>query len=164
MKDAIKITRRLGIKYPWIDCLCIIQDGPAGWEVEAANMAYIYQNAYVTIEAAASADSYCGCVPKRNTDSYVSPGIRSLGYDRPREASGPDVFTMVYENTASRGKRSALHFFQDQASTPRGDVKSALSASVSIPSPPSRGLARLDASRTLAITACDPLCHGPAVL
>jgi hypothetical protein len=28
LKDAVYVTRRLGIRYLWIDALCIIQDSP----------------------------------------------------------------------------------------------------------------------------------------
>lgn len=54
-QDAIYVTRRLNIRYLWIDSLCIIQDDEDDWEIESAKMASIYQNAYVTIAATASA-------------------------------------------------------------------------------------------------------------
>ncbi len=31
-QDAILITRQLGIRYLWIDSLCILQDSPEDWE------------------------------------------------------------------------------------------------------------------------------------
>lgn len=73
-QDAIKITRRLGVKYLWIDCFCIIQDDPQDWERESSSMAQIYRNSYLTIAASASSDSYSGCFPKRSKDSYIPPG------------------------------------------------------------------------------------------
>lgn len=54
-QDAVYITRQLNIRYLWIDSLCIIQDDEDDWEIESAKMASIYQNAYVTIAATASA-------------------------------------------------------------------------------------------------------------
>ncbi|KAK0710292.1 heterokaryon incompatibility protein-domain-containing protein, partial [Lasiosphaeria miniovina] len=114
-QDAIKITRRLGLKYLWIDCLCIVQDDLADWDVEAANMAYIYRNAYVTVAAAASTDSYYGCFPKRAKDSYVSPGTRSLGYATPREASGERRYTMAFTYSTDGAKKpSSVHFLEDE--------------------------------------------------
>lgn len=110
-QDAIKITRKLGIKYLWIDCLCIIQDDPDDWEAEAANMPYIYKNAYVTISASASTDSYYGCFPKRAIDSYVSPATRSLGYDIPREA--PGSISLAYKHSSNPGQLSRLYFFEE---------------------------------------------------
>ncbi|PQE27776.1 hypothetical protein CJF31_00010048 [Rutstroemia sp. NJR-2017a BVV2] len=40
--DAIRITRVLGIRYLWIDSLCIIQDSQSDWQTEAIKMAAIY--------------------------------------------------------------------------------------------------------------------------
>jgi hypothetical protein len=40
--DAIRITRVLGIRYLWIDSLCIIQDSRSDWKTEALKMAAIY--------------------------------------------------------------------------------------------------------------------------
>ncbi|KAK0745692.1 heterokaryon incompatibility protein-domain-containing protein [Schizothecium vesticola] len=60
-RDAIAITRSLGIPYLWIDSLCIIQDDAGDWEREAAQMARIYQNGRVTITASNSEGSDGGC-------------------------------------------------------------------------------------------------------
>lgn len=51
-RDAIEVTRRLGIKFLWIDSLCIIQDSVEDWEIESSKMAEIYSNASFTIAAA----------------------------------------------------------------------------------------------------------------
>ncbi|PSS18829.1 hypothetical protein M430DRAFT_101556, partial [Amorphotheca resinae ATCC 22711] len=56
-QDAVYIARKLNIRYLWIDSLCIIQDDADDWEIESAKMASIYQNAYLTIAATASASS-----------------------------------------------------------------------------------------------------------
>lgn len=59
-RDAVLVTRALGLRYLWIDSLCIIQDSPVDWEKEASRMASVYMNAYVTISAAASENSEGG--------------------------------------------------------------------------------------------------------
>ncbi len=41
-KDSIRITKALGIRYLWIDSLCIIQDSPKDWKAEALKMAAVY--------------------------------------------------------------------------------------------------------------------------
>lgn len=51
-QDAVHITRRLGLKYIWIDALCIIQDDPADWAREAQKMGSIYEHSYLTVAAA----------------------------------------------------------------------------------------------------------------
>ncbi|KAH7076852.1 heterokaryon incompatibility protein-domain-containing protein [Paraphoma chrysanthemicola] len=52
--DAIVITRHLGVRYLWIDAICIVQDDPEDWRAEAAKMKDIYQNSYCTIAATGS--------------------------------------------------------------------------------------------------------------
>ncbi|KAF9877171.1 hypothetical protein CkaCkLH20_05437 [Colletotrichum karsti] len=59
-RDAIDFTRRLGLQYIWIDSLCIIQDDPLDWQIEAAQMAAIYTNAHVTLAASKASDSSRG--------------------------------------------------------------------------------------------------------
>ncbi|RDW85173.1 hypothetical protein BP6252_02763 [Coleophoma cylindrospora] len=59
-RDAICITRQLGIPYIWIDSLCIIQNSVTDWETESAKMGLVYQNAVVTISADASRGSTVG--------------------------------------------------------------------------------------------------------
>jgi hypothetical protein len=64
-QDAITFTRGLGLKYVWIDSLCIIQNSKSDWEEEAARMADIYKNSYVTIAAESSRDSHEGMFSER---------------------------------------------------------------------------------------------------
>ncbi len=59
-RDAIIVTRQLGLRYLWIDSLCIIQDSPKDWLKEAASMPNIYRNACITIAAAATENSQGG--------------------------------------------------------------------------------------------------------
>lgn len=65
-RDAIDFTRALGIPYLWIDSLCIIQDDKLDWEREAAKMAAIYTNCYVTIAASASSNADGGLFPRQD--------------------------------------------------------------------------------------------------
>ncbi|OAQ62849.1 HET domain-containing protein [Pochonia chlamydosporia 170] len=58
--DAVLLTQELGIKFLWIDALCIIQDSHEDWEKESANMASIYANAHLTIAAASAASATQG--------------------------------------------------------------------------------------------------------
>ncbi|KAK3399044.1 heterokaryon incompatibility protein-domain-containing protein [Sordaria brevicollis] len=55
LRDAVTVARELGQRYIWIDALCIIQDSSSDWELEAARMASVYQNAYLTISAGTAA-------------------------------------------------------------------------------------------------------------
>lgn len=51
LRDSMEICHRLGLRYLWIDCLCIYQDNLKDWETQAAEMDNIYENATLTISA-----------------------------------------------------------------------------------------------------------------
>jgi hypothetical protein len=69
-QDAIIVTRRLSVRYLWIDALCIIQDDASDWSTEAAAMAEIYAGAFLNICALASPNSETGFLFPR-TDGSV---------------------------------------------------------------------------------------------
>jgi hypothetical protein len=54
IKDAVEVTRKLGLRYLWVDALCIIQDCAKDKEAEIQRMGLIYKNATVTIAASAA--------------------------------------------------------------------------------------------------------------
>ncbi|KAK3995016.1 heterokaryon incompatibility protein-domain-containing protein [Cladorrhinum sp. PSN332] len=67
--DAFAIARRLGLKYIWIDSLCIIQEGPesrSDWEAESSRMSKVYSNSFCNIAAAHAADGTQGCFIERD--------------------------------------------------------------------------------------------------
>ncbi|KAE8359478.1 heterokaryon incompatibility protein-domain-containing protein [Aspergillus caelatus] len=53
-QEAVLITRQLGIRYLWIDTLCIVQNDRHDWEVEAGRMAKVYMDAFVVLGASNS--------------------------------------------------------------------------------------------------------------
>ncbi|EAQ90448.1 hypothetical protein CHGG_02383 [Chaetomium globosum CBS 148.51] len=64
-RDACHIARRLGVRYLWIDSLCIIQDSPSDWELEASRMASVYRNSWLTVYATASSSPSSGIFRRR---------------------------------------------------------------------------------------------------
>ncbi|KAH3946152.1 hypothetical protein HBH53_137590 [Parastagonospora nodorum] len=72
-KDAVDTCRRLCIDYLWIDSLCIIQDSDEDWRFQAALMADVYENARVTIAAAAAHDPGKGCFQKTHRSCLGQP-------------------------------------------------------------------------------------------
>ncbi|KAK3933968.1 heterokaryon incompatibility protein-domain-containing protein [Diplogelasinospora grovesii] len=64
-QEAIKFTRSLGMRYLWIDSLCIIQGNAADWQFESKRMGEVYGNAELTIIAGRAADSKDGFVANR---------------------------------------------------------------------------------------------------
>ncbi|KAF4464921.1 tol [Fusarium albosuccineum] len=95
-RDAVEICRRLGILYLWIDSLCIIQDSAEDWKEQAAKMADIYQNSFLTIAATKSQDGSGGCFSETSSH-YVAklvPGYQDI-YVRQSPPLFPDHWTQL---------------------------------------------------------------------
>jgi hypothetical protein len=56
-QDAVEFTQGIGIRYIWIDSLCIIQNNHQDWLSEAAKMGDVYRNAALVIAASGAKDS-----------------------------------------------------------------------------------------------------------
>ena len=65
IRDAIKISRGLGLRYLWVDSQCIIQDSIQDWQMESSNMCNIYLNAFITIQASGADNTSVGCFIQR---------------------------------------------------------------------------------------------------
>ena len=69
LQDAIAVTRGLGIRYLWIDALCIIQGGMSknnDWEKELPNMGRVYGHSLLTIAASSASSSEAGFLRRKN--------------------------------------------------------------------------------------------------
>lgn len=67
IKDAIEVTRKLGIRYLWVDALCIIQDSSEDKAKEIDGMGQIFSDATLTIAAANSSSAHAGFLSSKNT-------------------------------------------------------------------------------------------------
>ncbi len=74
--ESFEITRRLGLRYIWVDALCIVQDSSSDWKREAALMGRIYQHAFCSIAALASQSSNGGLFRDRNVDNITPTNIQ----------------------------------------------------------------------------------------
>jgi hypothetical protein len=63
-QDAIFITRALGYRYLWVDSLCIFQDSHSDSVYQSTQIAYIFQNAVLTIAADKADNSSRGFLPQ----------------------------------------------------------------------------------------------------
>lgn len=73
-RDSVTLTERLGLRYLWIDSLCIIQDDAEDWAREAALMASVYRNAHLVLNAANSdADATGFLCPRDSPDTVRLP-------------------------------------------------------------------------------------------
>lgn len=64
-QDAVRTTRELGLRYLWIDSLCIVQDDPLDFGAECARMNTIFANALCTISASDARDCRDGLFRSR---------------------------------------------------------------------------------------------------
>ncbi|KAK0614351.1 heterokaryon incompatibility protein-domain-containing protein [Immersiella caudata] len=72
VQDALKVTRELGLKWLWVDSLCIIQDCKDDWLREAGRMADVYRDCEVSIAALGAMSSVQGIFCHRDPLRYAS--------------------------------------------------------------------------------------------
>lgn len=80
IRDAAVFTKGLGLRYLWVDALCIIQGSDdtarCDWELESARMPEVYGNAFVTIVASSARDCDEGMFFRRHlAATKYSPGF-----------------------------------------------------------------------------------------
>lgn len=86
-RNAVEVTRSLGVRYLWIDSLCIVQDDPVDKQIQISNMGDIFSNSYVTIAADCDKD---------HTQSFFSS--RTWQWDAQEEylKTSDDMYHPVY--------------------------------------------------------------------
>ncbi|KAJ9602675.1 hypothetical protein H2200_012869 [Cladophialophora chaetospira] len=113
-RDAIFVSRELGVQYVWIDSLCIIQDDYQDWLREAPKMGEVYSAAYLTIAAASASDDSEGLFttgdrrrskPMISCDS-IGTGRECLTWAAPTVLTSPRGSRVV---TGYRQKRIFAH-------------------------------------------------------
>ena len=104
LQDAVLVTYKLGIRYLWVDSMCIIQDDVDDVAREISHMPKIYQKAAVTISAARVASSSQGFLQDYPTPSVLDHSFR-LRYRCPNGLIGSVVLTEDQPSVQSRGQR-----------------------------------------------------------
>jgi hypothetical protein len=92
-KEAISACVELKYQYLWIDSLCIIQDNPADWQEQAAEMNMVYEKAVLSLCMAGSATPSEASFLLRNTDLMLPLSLTVTGQDGKERA-----LHMVCEN------------------------------------------------------------------
>ncbi|KAF2789526.1 HET-domain-containing protein [Melanomma pulvis-pyrius CBS 109.77] len=90
LRDTIELTRQLGVKYLWIDALCIIQKDRDDWIHEASLMSAVYSQALFCISADASADTSSGIFLDRSARHGTSVAL-PWPLEDPNDGLGPMV-------------------------------------------------------------------------
>lgn len=78
-REAIYTASKLNLSYIWIDALCIVQDSPEDWSIEAADMARVYANSSLNISAEASEDGEQGLFRERDLEFTSAFLVRVRG-------------------------------------------------------------------------------------
>ncbi|KAF1928448.1 HET-domain-containing protein [Didymella exigua CBS 183.55] len=90
--DAVTVTRGLGIRYLWVDALCIVQDDTALLLKQIPQMAHIYEQSVCTIIAAAAENADGGLAGVRSgTRTINSITIRLPGMNLVTAAEDPEL-------------------------------------------------------------------------
>jgi hypothetical protein len=82
-RDAVRFSIGMGVRYLWIDSLCIIQDKTEDWAAEATRMVDIYESAHLVLAASSAKDGAAGfyrypskfhsILTGRNNDTLATP-------------------------------------------------------------------------------------------
>ncbi|PMD59555.1 HET-domain-containing protein [Hyaloscypha bicolor E] len=78
-QDALLATKQLGLRYLWIDSLCIIQSGQGSaddWACESNRMDQVYRHAYCNISATGSEDTNYSIFHYRHPETISCPRFR----------------------------------------------------------------------------------------
>ena len=92
MKEAVSVCRGIGVRYLWIDALCIMQDNQEDLREEVNHMPEVYQYAPLTICAASSTSIYDGFLYRRGYWSHTLPATNM----RIVTDSGESISLFVY--------------------------------------------------------------------
>ncbi|KAG4428183.1 hypothetical protein IFR05_016332 [Cadophora sp. M221] len=71
-RDAVAVCRHLGLRYLWIDSLCIVQDSAQDWRDESSRMHSVYSNAMLNI-CGIAADPRGLFIERKNEHVHTGP-------------------------------------------------------------------------------------------
>ncbi|KAL9619607.1 MAG: hypothetical protein Q9160_005794 [Pyrenula sp. 1 TL-2023] len=72
LRDSFALSRALGFRFMWVDCLCIIQDSEQDWQQQASMMGIIYSQAAIVVRAAAGSQCEFGLFSPRDHGASAS--------------------------------------------------------------------------------------------
>jgi hypothetical protein len=71
-KDAVDCTRALGVRYLWIDSICIIQGIDGDFSQEAKNMEEVFTGAYCVLAASRATNQHDGFLGSRSQRKFIT--------------------------------------------------------------------------------------------
>ncbi|ETS78651.1 hypothetical protein PFICI_08504 [Pestalotiopsis fici W106-1] len=101
VRDAVALTKCLGLRYLWVDRLCIVQDDMVSKPLQLAQMGAIYANSYVTLVASDGQDAnygFRGSVRGVSQPRHFEPPVLTYKQGR-RSLIIEPVFELDYDST-----------------------------------------------------------------
>ena len=124
-RDAISLTKNLGIEYLWIDSLRIIQGDLTDWAYESARMASTYSNSYLNIAATSSSGSDGTLFMNRwTTPVPYEQGLETLSKRPMKSYRIPFVShnTVIKARYSTRSAHENVKLLHNSAHMKRSDV------------------------------------------
>lgn len=103
--DAVQLCRAIGLRYLWVDALCIIQDDDDDWTRESFEMSNIYGNSFITLCVVTGTCCSAGFLERQhnpktlqiNFKSKVNPSVKGKLFLRMyKPAEKPAVGAFAY--------------------------------------------------------------------
>lgn len=107
-QDAFLVAEALGIRYIWIDTVCIDQNDSNDWNRESGKMAEYYGNAALVIAASKAKNWTEGCFSQRNP-LLVRPCRIEFSRFNPAACSAPCVWVVNQDLRDTGIKKHPLH-------------------------------------------------------
>jgi hypothetical protein len=98
LQDAIIVSQCLGVRYLWIDSLCIIQKDRIDFEQECSSMHLIYLHSYCMIAASDAQDASQGFLHlwKEHHTDIASPGLQDSTLVQAFQPPSPEFRSSKY--------------------------------------------------------------------
>ncbi|KAF2104944.1 HET-domain-containing protein [Rhizodiscina lignyota] len=109
-QDTLLVARKLKVEYVWIDSLCIVQDDGEDWKKEAARMASVYGNAFLSINASSAPNANGGLF---YGEHHAGTGPFQIDKDITRELGDIYVRELPYG-----GEYPGFYHFGDESALP----------------------------------------------
>ncbi|KAK4496155.1 hypothetical protein PRZ48_012134 [Zasmidium cellare] len=110
--DAAQVCRDLGIRYLWIDSLCIVQDDEDDWAREAGKMSEVYRNAILTISAEGARNAKEGLFKQPETTICEQKNI-----DWKTSSGDPITLHVRLRGQSDHGPEAIGHFAHSSSET-----------------------------------------------
>lgn len=75
--DAVELCRAIGLRYLWVDALCIIQDDNDDWTREAFEMSNIYANSFITFCVVTGSSCSAGFLERQHNPNTLQINFKS---------------------------------------------------------------------------------------